>query len=34
MPGDIVFAAGALLMSWDFVAKLWAQRRARIGSGH
>lgn len=26
MPGDIVFAAGALLMAWDFIAKLWAQR--------
>jgi nitric oxide reductase subunit B len=30
MPGDIVFAAGALLMSWDFVAKLWQQRRTRL----
>ena len=27
MPGDIVFALGALLMAWDFVAKLRAQRR-------
>ncbi len=26
MPGDIVFALGALLMAWDFVVKLWAQR--------
>jgi len=26
MPGDIVFAIAALLMTWDFVAKLWAQR--------
>jgi len=26
MPGDIVFAAGALLMAWDFLAKLRAQR--------
>ncbi|HUW53315.1 MAG TPA: cbb3-type cytochrome c oxidase subunit I [Rhodanobacter sp.] len=26
MPGDIVFAIAALLMAWDFVAKLWAQR--------
>ena len=26
MPGDIVFALGALLMAWDFVAKLRAQR--------
>lgn len=30
MPGDIVFAAGAVLMAWDFVAKL---RRARIEKG-
>ena len=22
MPGDVVFAAGALLMAWDFVLKL------------
>ena len=22
MPGDIVFSAGALLMSWDFLIKL------------
>ena len=22
MPGDIVFAAGALLMAWDFLVKL------------
>ena len=29
MPGDIVFAVGALLMAWDFVAKLWAQRSTR-----
>jgi len=27
MPGDIVFAAGALLMAWDFIAKLLAQRK-------
>lgn len=26
MPGDIVFALGALLMAWDFVLKLWTQR--------
>jgi nitric oxide reductase subunit B len=26
MPGDIVFAAGALLMAWDFVVKLMGQR--------
>jgi len=31
MPGDIVFAAGALLMAWDFVSKLWAQRRTSLG---
>lgn len=24
LPGDLVFAAGALLMAWDFVAKLWS----------
>jgi nitric oxide reductase subunit B len=30
MPGDIVFAMGALLMAWDFVVKLLAQRRAAI----
>lgn len=28
MPGDIVFAAGALLMAWDFIIKLLVQRRA------
>jgi nitric oxide reductase subunit B len=22
MPGDIVFAVGALLMAWDFIVKL------------
>jgi nitric oxide reductase subunit B len=32
MPGDIVFAAGALLMAWDFLAKLWGQRRARLAA--
>lgn len=26
MPGDVVFALGALLMAWDFVAKLRMQR--------
>ncbi|HET8763774.1 MAG TPA: cbb3-type cytochrome c oxidase subunit I [Rhodanobacter sp.] len=26
LPGDLVFAAGAVLMSWDFVAKLWSLR--------
>lgn len=26
MPGDIVIAVGALLMAWDFIAKLRAQR--------
>jgi nitric oxide reductase subunit B len=26
MPGDVVFALGALLMAWDFVAKMWMQR--------
>jgi nitric oxide reductase subunit B len=31
MPGDIVFAIAALLMAWDFVAKLWAQRTALPG---
>ena len=30
MPGDVVFAAGALLMAWDFLAKLWGQRRTRL----
>ena len=28
MPGDIVFAVAAVLMSWDFVAKLWRQWKA------
>jgi len=28
MPGDIVFAFGALLMAWDFIMKLLAQRKA------
>ena len=28
MPGDVVFALGALLMAWDFVAKLWSLRKA------
>lgn len=28
MPGDVVFALGALLMAWDFVAKLWGLRKA------
>ncbi len=28
MPGDIVFAAGALLMAWDFMIKLLVQRKA------
>ena len=32
MPGDIVFAAGALLMAWDFVAKLRAQRGVQPAS--
>ncbi|TAL85257.1 MAG: nitric oxide reductase [Rhodanobacter sp.] len=27
LPGDVVFAAGALLMAWDFMAKLWGQRK-------
>ena len=31
MPGDIVFAVAALLMAWDFVAKLRAQRSASPG---
>ena len=26
MPGDVVFSLGALLMAWDFIAKLLAQR--------
>jgi len=26
MPGDIVFAAGAVLMAWDFLRKLWVRR--------
>ncbi|MHB1331988.1 MAG: nitric-oxide reductase large subunit [Sulfuriferula sp.] len=30
MPGDIVFALGALLMAWDFIAKLLAQRKTVI----
>ncbi len=34
MPGDIVFAAGAVLMAWDFVRKLGAQRSSNPpGSG-
>jgi len=27
MPGDVVFAAGALLMAYDFARKLWWGRR-------
>jgi nitric oxide reductase subunit B len=27
MPGDVVFAAGALLMAYDFTRKLWLGRR-------
>ncbi|MEX3840083.1 nitric-oxide reductase large subunit [Paraburkholderia sp. BR10882] len=30
MPGDIVFAMGALLMAWDFIVKILAQRAAAI----
>ncbi len=33
MPGDIVFAIGAVLMAWDFVAKLWRQRKAKPRQG-
>ena len=32
MPGDIVFALGALLMAWDFVTKLRAQRSTQPAS--
>lgn len=32
MPGDIVFAAGAVLMAWDFIVKLWAQRTITAGT--
>jgi nitric oxide reductase subunit B len=32
MPGDIVFALGALLMAWDFVAKLRVQRGSQPAS--
>lgn len=32
MPGDIVFAIGAVLMAWDFVAKLWRQRKPKARS--
>lgn len=32
MPGDIVFALGALLMAWDFIYKLWLQRRGGLRS--
>ncbi len=28
MPGDIIFALGALLMAWDFVQKIRAQRQS------
>ena len=28
MPGDMVFAAGALLMAYDFLRKLWSARRS------
>ena len=27
LPGDVVFAAGALLMAWDFLVKLWPPSR-------
>ena len=30
MPGDIVFAVGALLMAWDFVRKMWLRRGASV----
>ncbi len=33
MPGDIVFAAGALLMSWDFLVKLRPLIRGRARTG-
>jgi nitric oxide reductase subunit B len=33
MPGDIVFALGALLMSWDFVAKLRRTSQPASGPG-
>jgi nitric oxide reductase subunit B len=37
MPGDIVFALGALLMAWDFIVKLRPLYPAfieRLISGH
>jgi nitric oxide reductase subunit B len=30
MPGDIVFAMGALLMAWDFIAKVVLLRKKLI----
>lgn len=30
MPGDIVFAAGALLMAWDFLVKLRPLQRRSV----
>lgn len=27
-PGDVVFAVGALLMAWDFLANIWNCHRA------
>ncbi|HEY1900307.1 MAG TPA: hypothetical protein VGG49_10975 [Steroidobacteraceae bacterium] len=26
LPGDVLFAAGAVLMAWDFVVKAWESR--------
>ncbi len=32
MPGDIVFAAGGLLMAWDFLIKLGPWRRPALAT--
>lgn len=33
MPGDVVFALGALLMAWDFIVKLWGLRKSAEATG-
>ena len=32
MPGDVVFALGAVLMAWDFIRKLWGLRQPAAAS--
>ncbi|OYV44746.1 MAG: nitric oxide reductase, partial [Burkholderiales bacterium 21-58-4] len=33
MPGDVIFALGALLMAWDFITKILAQRETASPNG-